>query len=332
MFEFSQPWALLFLPLPWLLRLLLSPTEYEQWVALKTPFFYRLRQINSHSIAHPKLHRQQRLTAFTIWGLLILAAMGPQWLGKPVEILQQGRNIFLAMDISGSMQIPDMEWEYKPVDRLTVVKEVGKKFVAGRKGDRLGLVLFGSKAYLQTPLTFDKNTVNYMLDDATIGLAGPQTAMGDAIGLAIKRLENTPKESRVIVLLTDGVSNTGVLSPMQAANLAKAENIRIYTIGLGADEMLIRGLLGSQYINPSNDLDEDALKQIAETTGGMYFRAKDTEGLQKTYKKINNLEPVIANSNLFRPKNAIFYWPLSIAFLLSLAFVFGRVQPKEVPA
>lgn len=328
MFGFEQPWALLLLPLPWLIRWYLTPVKQNDMLALRVPFFQRLTSARVHGDHQPILNDTTRIVSIAIWGLLTLAAMGPQWLGEPIETLHQGRNVFLALDLSGSMQIPDMDWQNKPVDRLTVVKYVAKQFVKNRRGDRLGLILFGSSAYLQTPLTFDLTTVNYMIDDATIGLAGGETAIGDAIGLAIKRFHKTPKSSRVLILLTDGANNAGVLGPIKAAELAKDSGVKIYTIGLGADQLIIRSLLGSQIVNPSEDLDEGTLKKIAEITGGQFFRAKDTEALESIYQQINHLEPSVQQSSRYRPSTPYFQWPLGLALLLSMGLLLRRWQPR----
>ncbi len=173
-----------------------------------------------------------------------------QSFGETIVLPQKGRDIMLAVDISGSMKMEDMSIKGQSVSRLAVVKMVGKEFINSRKGDRLGLILFGSRAYLQTPLTFDTKTVQHMLNDATIGLAGMQTAIGDAIGLAAKRLLDISQENRVLILLTDGGNNSGAVSPLSAAKLAAENNIRIYTIGFGADQLTVPTMFGRQTINP----------------------------------------------------------------------------------
>ena len=262
--------------------------------------------------------------AYFIWALLLFSASQPQWLGNAVVLPQEGRNLLLALDVSGSMQIPDMKLRGVAVDRLTVTKSVANTFVEKRIGDRLGLILFGTKAYLQTPLTFDRKTIRHRLDDATIGLAGQRTAIGDAIGLAVKRLLQTPKDSRVLILLTDGANNAGALTPRQAAKIAADNHIKIYTIGLGSESMMIDGLLGPQMINPSNELDEETLKQIAKSTNGHYFRAQNTRELQQIYKTIDRLEPVNSDTTVFRPTTPLFYWPLLLALLLSFFLAIKR--------
>jgi len=208
---------------------------------------------------------------------------------------------------------------------LSVVKQVVGDFVVRRESDRLGLVLFGSQAYLQAPLTFDRSTVNTLLQEAQLGFAGEKTAIGDAIGLAVKRLRLRPESSRVLILLTDGANTSGEVSPLKAAELAKQEHIKIYTVGVGASEMTVPGLFGSNFgarrINPSVDLDETTLKTIAESTGGRYFRARNPEELNNIYAILDTLEPVEQNDEVFRPVRSLFYWPLALAFISSLLLV-----------
>jgi Ca-activated chloride channel family protein len=205
----------------------------------------------------------------------------------------------------------------QPVDRLTLVKAAANDFIAQRKGDRLGLILFGSKAYLQTPLTFDHTTVADMLADASIGLAGVETAMGDAMGLAIKELTQNAEKDRILILLTDGGNNAGQVQPLEAARLAAQNHIRIYTIGLGASALVINSLLGPQVINPVSDLDQDVLKTIAKQTGGLYFRAANAEDLYQVYQTMDQIEPVAADAGRFHPVTPLYAWPLAVALLLS---------------
>ena len=218
------------------------------------------------------------------------------------------------------------------VTRLDVVKSVAKQFIASRTGDRLGLVLFGAQAYLQTPLTFDRHTVKMMLDDASVGLAGDQTAIGDGVALAVKRLLQVPEKSRVIVLLTDGGNNAGVLNPIQAAQLAAQAGIKIYTIGIGAERLVVQGLLGPQVINPSSDLDQATLKQMAQMTGGTFFRAKDTKALEQAYETLNQVEPVAGAAATFRPTQMLYPWPLALALLLTMVLVVLRLGWQELKA
>jgi len=225
------------------------------------------------------------------------------------------------------MQMEDFKIKGKTVNRLEATKYVAHEFIDKRVGDRVGLILFGRQAYLQTPLTFDRKTVNTLLLEAEIGLAGKETAIGDAIGLAIKRLKDKDKESRVLILLTDGENTAGEITPLKAAELAALNDLKIYTIGIGADEIIRRTFFGTQRINPSADLDEKTLTAIATKTGGRYFRARDTKGLQKIYALLNKLEPTEKESQHFRPISALYYWPLTGAFIIAVLISLFKVLP-----
>jgi len=331
MFHFVWPWAFAVLPLPWLIRALLPPVSGGGGPALKTPFLEDFEVSGSFSM--PRRHGRRRALwlAVLCWLLLVTAAARPQWQGAPVPIPSRGRDLMLAVDLSGSMKIKDFRIHGHTVDRLAAVKWVAGNFIKRRIGDRMGLILFGTEAYLQVPLTFDDKTVKTLLDQAVAGMAGDQTAIGDAIGLAIKRLRNEPSSSRVLILLTDGASDAGVLDPLKAARLAAANGLKIYTIGIGADAMYLRSFFGVEKINPSSDLDEQALKAIASKTGGRYFRATDTARLRKIYALIDKLEPVEHKGHFYRPIVSLFAWPLglslALASLLGLAALFDRGTP-----
>ncbi|HEY3486851.1 MAG TPA: VWA domain-containing protein, partial [Gammaproteobacteria bacterium] len=196
------------------------------------------------------------------------------------------------------------------------------EFIERRNGDRIGLILFGERAYVQAPLTFDRKTVNTLLQEASLGMAGERTAIGDAIGLAIKRLQNNPQQRRTLILMTDGANNAGELQPLKAAELAQRIGLKIYTIGIGAEAVRRRSLFGNFTVNPSRDMDEKTLTAIAEATQGRYFRAHNTEELAKIYAILDQLEPVEIEQQSFRPTRALFYWPLTAAFVLTLS-LFG---------
>lgn len=327
MLSLATPWLLLALPLPWFLRRFVKPAAPKNTAFLRVPFFTRLASLQTETSHSGTLKNYKHYVAYLIWVLLVWAASGPQWIGEPIPLPQSGRNIMLVVDLSGSMRLPDFSQRDKTVTRLDVVKTVGRQFIASRTGDRLGLVLFGSRAYLQTPLTFDRKTVANRLDDASIGLAGDSTAIGDAVGIAVKRLMQVPKRSRVIVLLTDGGNNSGALVPLQAATLAKQAGIKIYTVGLGADHLMVQTLLGPREINPSSDLDQETLQKMADMTGGLYFRAKDTAGLEQAYRTLDQVEPVVSGAAIFRPTQDLFYWPLSLAFILGLLLIYALCKP-----
>ncbi len=325
MFELAWPMLALLLPLPWLLRLLLPAAKEQQRAALRVPFFNQLQQLSAQQPYHaaPQLSRSPWL-AILIWLCLIMAVVRPQWLGEPVATPLTGRDLLMAVDVSGSMEVPDLSLGGEQVDRLTVVKVIGGEFIQQRLGDRVGLILFGTQAYLQTPLTHDRHTVTQMLYEAQIGIAGKATAIGDAIGLAIKRLQDRPEQSRVLILLTDGDNTAGEVDPREAAQLAAENDIKIYTIGLGADSMRVPGFFGSRTVNPSADLDEQLLNEIAELTGGRYFRAKESTQLSEIYQLLDQLEPSEGESEYYRPREELYSWPLGLALLLSLLMAWRR--------
>ena len=315
MIHFEWPWFLLVLPLPLLVRWLFPARMTVEQAALKVPFLDDFSGAETQSVTQNK--RWPLLLASIAWILLVIASTRPQWLGEPIEQAVSGRDLMLAVDLSGSMEVQDFFINKQAVDRLTAIKYVANDFINRRVGDRLGLILFGSQAYLQTPLTFDRKTVMTLLDESAIGLAGDNTAIGDAIGLAIKRLNNQPTDSRVLILLTDGANTAGEVSPLKAAELAAANKLKIYTIGVGADEMIVRSFFGNGKVNPSQDLDEGTLVKIAESTGGRYFRARSADELNNIYMLLDQLEPVEKDKQFFRPSTDLFYWPLALALLLA---------------
>jgi Ca-activated chloride channel family protein len=217
----------------------------------------------------------------------------------------------LALDLSGSMAERDFEWQGRAIDRFSVVNAVARDFVSKREGDRVGLILFGSRAYLQSPLTRDTTTVIDMLSDSEVGLAGEETAIGDAIGIAVKHLRDRSSDERVLVLLSDGASNAGVADPLDAARLAAEDGIRIYTIGVGGGPQQVRTPFGLRVLGGGSNLDEQALRQIAQLTGGTYFRAGDTESLISVYERIDALEPSVGETEFARPTRSLFHWPLA---------------------
>lgn len=316
MLSFAWPWLLLLLPLPLLLRRIAPAATTDRESALRIPFLEDFITPQAQLQAHRR-PRWRLLLATLSWLLLVSAAARPQWLGDAIELPASGRDLMLAVDLSGSMKEQDFVINGERVDRLTATKWVAGDFIQRRTGDRIGLILFGDRAYLQTPLTFDRTTVKTLLEEAVIGLAGKQTAIGDAIGLAIKRLQRQSELNRVLILLTDGANTAGEIEPERAAELAARSGLKIYTIGIGNDRMTVRSLFGSQVINPSRELNESALKKIAELTGGRYFRAKNTEQLSQIYQLLDQLEPVAQESQLFRPVKPLFPWPLALSLLLA---------------
>jgi len=323
MIEWLWPWVFLLAPLPLLIRWLLKPVE-EQQAALTVPAVVRFQDSEAADSGLGRKLSWRTLLLWFIWLALITATARPQWTGDAVTLPVTGRDLMLAVDISGSMGTEDMQLGGQLVNRLTVVKDVVSQFVDARKGDRIGLILFGTNAYLQAPLTFDLESVNRLLVEAPVGIAGGKTAVGDAIGLAVKRLRHHADGDRVLILLTDGANNVGEVSPVKAAQLAAQEEIRIYTIGVGADEMRLPslfGMFGARVINPSAELDEETLQAIADTTGGRYFRAQNTERLAEIYEIIDALEPIEQDAETYRPVAVLYHWPLGAAWLGVLLLV-----------
>jgi Ca-activated chloride channel family protein len=321
MIHFDWPWAFALLPLPLLARLL-PAAKNQQQAALRVPFIDDFRSITTQAIQN-RTRRWPLLLAILAWLCLVTAAARPQWLGDPIELPTSGRDLMLAVDLSGSMATRDFEINGKIGNRLQATQVIAGDFIKRRVGDRIGLILFGEQAYLQTPLTFDRDTVRTLLDEAVIGLAGKATAIGDAIGLMVKRLHDDKNTKQVMILLTDGANTAGEVSPIKAAELAAKKGLKIYTIGIGADEMTVQTFFGRQRINPSADLDEKTLRAIAEKTGGKYFRARDTDQLQKIYALIDELEPIEQAHQVFRPVQALFFYPLGAAIALTAVLIVG---------
>lgn len=313
MIHFAWPWAFILIPLPWLIYKFSPPAlaaeEAALWVPSLSPFA---------TVQHQRSRRKGRwqlLLTLCCWLLLVGATARPQWLGEATELPVSGRDLLLAVDLSGSMKTRDFELHGENVDRLTALKAVAEQFIQQRVGDRLGLILFGDQPYVQVPLTFDRRTVEQLLNESAIGLAGEKTAIGDAIGLAVKRLKGGDGKEEVLILLTDGANTAGHLSPLKAADLAAAAGLKIYTIGLGADTMEVEGFFFNRTVNPSADLDEKTLTAIAQKTGGRYFRARDTDQLAKIYAELDRLEPVERDHDVYRPISELYPWPLGLALL-----------------
>ncbi len=314
MFEFAWPWILLSLPLPWLAKRFLAPLPQASRGALRVPDIADFSTLGALSRV-PRPAQRRYWLSLLAWCLLVVAAANPKWLGEPMAVAHNGRDLMLAVDLSESMSTQDFILNGESVDRLTAIKSVARDFIKRRAGDRIGLLLFGERAYLNVPLTYDSTTVLRLLDETTIGLAGPSTAIGDAIGLAVKRLREQNTKHKVLILMTDGANTAGQIDPLRAAELAAGVGLKIYTIGIGADEMLVKQLFGAIRVNPSTDLDEPTMRGIAKATGGLYFRARDISALENIYGELDKLEPVESGAQFFRPATPLFPWPLGLALL-----------------
>ena len=307
--EFAWPWLFAALPLPWLLRHVLRPVKPAQALNLPHPGL---------ALSQGPLGRAPFAATVLLvlaWICLVVAVARPQRLGPP-EPQHRGRATMLAVDLSGSMSLDDMELAGRTVTRFAAVEAIAGDFIDRRVGDELGLIFFGTQAYLVTPLTYDLDAVRAQLHEAVVGLPGRETAIGDALAVAVKRLADMPEQARVVVLLTDGVNNAGSIAPREAARAAKAAGVRIYTIGIGATAMRVPDFFGSRVVNPSADLDVSMLTDIANETGGRFFRATDTNQLAQAYREIDSLEPVPQQGASLRPRYELFRWPLLASLLL----------------
>ena len=328
MYEFLWWWLFILLPLPLLVRWWLKPVEREAGLALRVPFLDDFQQQGGVLLSRSWQGMLALVLATLAWLMLVTAAARPVWIGEAMTLPVAGRDLMMAVDLSGSMQEQDFILNGQVVDRLIATKAVAGEFVRKRVGDRIGLVLFGDQAYLQAPLTFDRETVLQLLKESVIGLEGERTAIGDAIGLALKRLQNSPEKNRVLILMTDGANTAGSVSPLEAADMAASAGLKIYTVGIGSESDEMRDMFGFQLLNPNADLDEKTLKSIAEKTGGQYFRARDTEEFQRIYAELDRLEPVEKATEHWRPQQELFRWPLLLAFVLALCAMLFKVDSE----
>ena len=327
MTRFLYPEAFWLLIIPILVFLLLPKVQGLHGSALRTPFLEDLKNIKCKVekqyitlISSNIIFSLKFIYFFCLWGLLVCAAARPQYVGEPHHLKSENRDIMLVVDISTSMLQPDFSTNSQRIDRMSAVKAVVSTFIEKRTEDRVGLILFGTLAYLQSPLTFDKQAVKTILMDADPGMAGNSTSIGDALGLALKNLKNEKqKDNKIIILLTDGENNDGSLSMAQAINLAEKEGIKIYTIGVGGGSA---SFMSSLFNLRDNELDEDSLKKLAKKTNGNYFRASDLNTLAKVYKHINELEPQNTESSVVQEINELFYIPLLIALCCLLILLF----------
>ncbi len=342
MLSFHWPWFGLLLPVPllawlwgrWRVRSRDHRPAQVPQDALLHPALERLGEAFASRPLTPARLRQWRWLLPLVWTALVLALMRPQWLQLHREVSTRGHDILLAIDVSRSMEALDFSAGGRRVPRLAVVKGVVSRFIDGRQGDRIGLVLFGSHAYVLSPLTQDVQAVKALLDQVETRVAGDGTAMGDAIGLGVRKLRERPPGARVMVLVTDGESTMGSLPPRVAARLAAAEGIRIYTIGVGS-KGLVPIVENGRMKQVRMELDEALLQAIARETGGAYFRATDTGALEQIYHRIDRLEKTEGRSRSVMVPTPLYRWPLAVAMagLLWLGlFPDGLRRPQWAPA
>jgi len=305
MLQFAWPAAALALLLPWIAALLLPPAA-PLAAPLRVPFLRAARGWQQAGRAgRPRLRSVLALAAFA---LLVAAACRPQWIGAPVGVPASGRSLLLALDLSGSIRDIALGAESGP----DLLRRTAREFIAGRAGDRVGLVVFGSDAHVQAPPSFDLPALSAMVEESFVGLAGEGTALGDAIALGVARLRAMPREERVLVLLTDGSSTEGVLKVPEAAQLARAHGVRVHAVGLGE-------ILTGAKASPGVGLDEPALRGIAALTGGHYFRAGDARALERIYETLGRHEPALRDTRQYRPAAELYAWPLGLALLCAAA-------------
>lgn len=328
MFSFAWPWLFLCLPLPWFFYRKLAPAMPQQ-SALKTPFFAELQKISAQQNKYNYYKTSRTLALLAIWLLVISAAARPQSYHLDTQLPTDGRALFLAVDISNSMLIKDIGEPSEPLSRLEFVKAFIYKLIEQRPGDRLGLILFASQPYLQSPLTHDHVTLSQWLNDAQPGMAGEHTAIGDAIGLAIKKLRQSSSTHNVLVLITDGANNSGVIPPLTAAKIAAEQGLKIYTIGIGATA-------DEQGTTAQHDLDEPLLQSIAVQTRGKYFRLQRLEQLPELLTYFEHIEPSAHPTQSYRI-HELYPWPLTGAVFLALIlallsfirFLYNTLQLKR---
>lgn len=311
MLEFAWPWVFALLPLPFTVWWLVPPYR-ERQASVQVPFFARMAEATGQTPQQGAVVLRRRafqmIAAILTWGLIVAALARPQWVGDPVTREVSARDLILAVDISGSMDQPDFRAaDGAMLKRLDGVKRVVRDFIGRRHGDRVALILFGTRAYVQVPFTQDLATAQQLLDQTQVGMAGQQTVIGDSIGLAIKTFENSKAPQKLMILLTDGNDTASRVPPEHAADIAHQKGVVVYTIGVGDPNA-----------SGENRVDLSVLQTVASTTGGQFFRAEDGAQLEKIYGDIDRLAPAKVETQSWRPKLPLFQWPLGAAVVLTL--------------
>jgi Ca-activated chloride channel family protein len=309
--EFAYPLALLALPLPLLVWWLLPP-QRERIAALRVPFFEQITSAagSEARVGAVVMRRRwlQMIVAVLVWLLLVAGLAKPEWVGEPIVRTEAARDIMLALDLSGSMDYHDFPGDDgEDVSRFEAVQRVVDRFVADRESDRIGLIVFGTKAYLQLPFTRDLETARALVDLMEVGMAGPKTALGDSIGLAINSFESSEVDDRLLILLTDGNDTASKMTPINAADIAKLNGVEIYTIGIGDTEA-----------TGEDRVDFDALAVIASRTGGEFFNAENEAALDAVYRRIDETAVADVRTQSWRPRESLVHWPAGLAVILVL--------------
>ncbi|MDF3129738.1 VWA domain-containing protein [Kiritimatiellaeota bacterium B1221] len=316
MIDFANPWLVLLLPLPWL-WMWLMPAVRSTPPAVRLPFADRLFRADDGTAVAAKVHKFPWVQT-VIWGLLVLALIRPQWLKPPVSREIPTRDLLLLIDLSGSMNQQDFTNQAgEKVDRLSAVKEVVGDFLLKREGDRVGLIVFGNAPYLQVPFTTDLELCRELLDETQVGMAGPRTAFGDAIGLGILQFDQSDAPSKTLIALTDGNDSASQVPPVEAARVAKDKSVRIHTIAIGDPETA-----------GEDPLDVTTLQDVAKTGGGQYFFAGDRGSLEKIYDEIDKIETRKVDVVSHRPRLDLFPWVLVLCLLIQ--FVFWILQLRQL--
>lgn len=308
MFEFAYLWVWLLLPLPWLVRVVVPPTQHQQ---TPLPLPKAARFISPRQIQQPATLRIWVVPVLA-WLCLLATLAQPQWVGEPVPMTQERREIMIALDLSGSMQTEDMTLNGRQVTRLRMAHHILAEFIERRHGDRIGLIVYADDAYIYSPLTTDLPALAQLAREAQLGLAGQRTALGDGIALSFQAMQDSQSNPPVVLMLTDGMINSGSIDAQEALHLAQNTAVRMHTIGIGSDELIIQGLFGERRIDPSAEMDESFLQQVAEATGGRYFRARNEAEMRQVYEIIDHLEPIADDSQWVRPRSSLAHWPLAM--------------------
>jgi Ca-activated chloride channel family protein len=320
--EFAYAIVFLALPLP-LLVLWLMPPQRERVSALRVPFFAQITEVaGSEARAGAIIMRRRRfqmLVAVLVWLLLIAGLAKPEWVGEPVIRTEAARDIMLALDLSGSMDYRDFPGEDgKDVSRFEAVQRVVDRFVAERESDRIGLIVFGTKAYVQLPFTRDLDTARALVELMEVGMAGPKTAVGDSIGLAIHSFENSEVEDRLLILLTDGNDTASSMKPISAADIAKLNGVEIYTIGIG-----------DTAATGEDRVDFDILAEVAQRTGGEFYNAEDESALVSVYRRIDEKAVADVRTQSWRPRESLLHWPAGLAVALLIMTYTGMLYASR---
>lgn len=298
MITFAWPWFACILPLPLLVWWLIKPKQNQHLIIYAPTLPYFSKKLTGDT---PR-HFWARILLVLCWILLVISLSRPQLLDNPIVQTSPSRDLLLAIDLSKSMQIKDMSLNGQPAERLEIVKSYLQSFIKQRQGDRIGIILFADHAYLMVPFTQDWQAARQLLSEVNYGLAGQFTAIGEAITLAVKRTLHEPIKNKILILLSDGRDTVNTLQPLDAAALAKASGLKIYTIGIGSDP---------SETQTESDLDETTLESIATMTGGQYFRARSEQDLSEIYQQINLIEPLSLKTVTYQPYKELLVWPLS---------------------